>query len=301
MKLYLDTNSWLLSPAPGGSNTTVILQAKQGTDLAIEIIPSRPLESGALGSLIAKPKDDYAASSVSWDLAWENPATSESGYRFDLSLKTAALGDLFTGSVKSIPLMAEITITQGSEVSKTQTFAINVARQVSIGEAGTPADLPDLKANEQEAVEGTANNKWMTPLRTKQAVLQAISEIDAGVNGASAYELAVEAGFSGSVEEWLLSLVGPQGEPGQQGDPGINGLSASVLNLPTDYDNFTLTRTDGNVTSISYSKNGDEIGVAILTWDTSVTPNRVATASDGTKTVTLIYNEAGQVTGGTIS
>jgi len=289
MKLYLDTNSWLLSPAPGGSNTTVILQAKQGTDLAIEIIPSRPLESGALGSLIAKPKDDYAASSVSWDLAWENPATSESGYRFDLSLKTAALGDLFTGSVKSIPLMAEITITQGSEVSKTQTFAINVARQVSIGEAGTPADLPDLKANEQEAVEGTANNKWMTPLRTKQAVLQAISEIGAGVNGASAYELAVEAGFSGSVEEWLLSLVGPQ------------GVSASVLNLPTDYDNFTLTRTDGNVTSVSYSKNGDEIGVAILTWDTTATPNRVATASDGTKTVTLIYDEAGQVTRGTIS
>jgi hypothetical protein len=125
-----------------------------------------------------------------------------------------------------------------------------------------------------------------------------------GENGLSAYELAVAAGFVGSEEDWLLSLVGipgQQGEPGPQGEPGINGLSACVLNLPTDYENFTLTRTDGNVTSVSYSKNGNEIAVAILTWDTTATPNRVATASDGTKTVTLIYDEAGQVTGGTIS
>lgn len=36
---------------------------------------------------------------------------------------------------------------------------------------------------------------------------------DTGEEGASAYEIAVENGFVGTEEEWLDSLVGPQGEP----------------------------------------------------------------------------------------
>ena len=87
----------------------------------------------------------------------------------------------------------------------------------------------------------------------------------------------------------------------QTGAFGINGLSASVLNLPTDYDSFALTRTGGNVTSVAYSKDGSVTATATLTWDTTTTPNRVATASDGTKTITINYNTAGQVTGGTLS
>lgn len=157
----------------------------------------------------------------------------------------------------------------------------------------------------------------------KPALLQGEQGI-AGEIGLSAYQVAVASGYVGTEEAWLLSLVGPvgpqgqpgesiqgpmgpqgesiqgpQGEPGPRGEQGIAGLSASVLNLPTDYDNFTITRTGGNVTSVSYSKNGDEIGVAILTWDTTVTPNRVATASDGTKTITINYDSNGQVIGGT--
>ena len=49
-----------------------------------------------------------------------------------------------------------------------------------------------------------------------------------GADGKSAYELAVENGFVGTVEEWLLSLegpVGPQGPQGIQGEPGIDGTN----------------------------------------------------------------------------
>ena len=53
--------------------------------------------------------------------------------------------------------------------------------------------------------------------------------------GLSAYEVAVANGFEGTAEEWLLSLegprgvpgetgpTGPQGEPGAQGEPGPQG------------------------------------------------------------------------------
>lgn len=49
----------------------------------------------------------------------------------------------------------------------------------------------------------------------------ALSGLYAASPGMSAYELAVAKGFSGTVEQWLESLVGRQGEPGIQGEPGV--------------------------------------------------------------------------------
>lgn len=44
-----------------------------------------------------------------------------------------------------------------------------------------------------------------------------------GADGASAYDLAVANGFSGTEEQWLASLVGAQGDKGDKGDPGPQG------------------------------------------------------------------------------
>jgi len=46
------------------------------------------------------------------------------------------------------------------------------------------------------------------------------------VRGDSAYEVAVEQGFAGTVEQWLASLVGPQGIQGVQGVQGVPGDDA---------------------------------------------------------------------------
>lgn len=48
----------------------------------------------------------------------------------------------------------------------------------------------------------------------------------AGADGESAYEIAVDNGFVGSESAWLASLVGPQGDPGNDGGPGADGDSA---------------------------------------------------------------------------
>ncbi|WP_200860976.1 hypothetical protein [Agrococcus pavilionensis] len=47
-----------------------------------------------------------------------------------------------------------------------------------------------------------------------------------GADGASAYELAVGAGFVGTLEQWLDSLVGERGAPGDPGEDGAPGASA---------------------------------------------------------------------------
>ena len=45
-----------------------------------------------------------------------------------------------------------------------------------------------------------------------------------GETGPSAYDLAVEEGFEGTLEEWLENLVGPQGPPAEAGaEPQVPG------------------------------------------------------------------------------
>ena len=49
-----------------------------------------------------------------------------------------------------------------------------------------------------------------------------------GSAGKSAYELAQEAGFEGTQEEWLDSLIGPKGDIGPQGPKGDKGLQGDI-------------------------------------------------------------------------
>ncbi|MFD4305070.1 hypothetical protein ACFWRY_20415 [Streptomyces albidoflavus] len=55
------------------------------------------------------------------------------------------------------------------------------------------------------------------------------------VRGDSAYEVAVEAGFEGTVEQWLTSLVGPRGATGDTGQTGAPGLDAYEVAVADGY------------------------------------------------------------------
>ena len=49
-----------------------------------------------------------------------------------------------------------------------------------------------------------------------------------GVNGKSAYQIAVDNGFSGTESEWLASLKGDKGDKGEKGDTGDSGSGANI-------------------------------------------------------------------------
>lgn len=58
---------------------------------------------------------------------------------------------------------------------------------------------------------------------------------DPGDQGLSAYQVAVNAGFSGSVNQWLASLVGAKGDTGEKGaDAVINVISQADYDALTD-------------------------------------------------------------------
>ena len=44
-----------------------------------------------------------------------------------------------------------------------------------------------------------------------------------GIQGLSAYQVAVQHGFEGTEDEWLISLKGEKGETGPKGDKGDTG------------------------------------------------------------------------------
>ena len=61
-----------------------------------------------------------------------------------------------------------------------------------------------------------------------------------GANGKSAYELAVENGYSGTLDEWLASLVGAAGAPGTPGAAGVTPklqINAETNLWEVSYDN----------------------------------------------------------------
>lgn len=60
-------------------------------------------------------------------------------------------------------------------------------------------------------------------LITRETDTEIIAQGVPGVRGASAYEIAVENGFSGTIEEWLNSLVGSDGAVGPEGPVGPKG------------------------------------------------------------------------------
>ena len=90
-------------------------------------------------------------------------------------------------------------------------------------------------------------------------------EIATGLDGKSAYAIAVSHGFVGTEEEWLASLKGetgpegPQGETGatgEQGPKGEDGVSPQ-LTVTTGSEGATVTATDANGTTVALVRHGE--------------------------------------------
>jgi hypothetical protein len=92
-------------------------------------------------------------------------------YSFDVNLNTQELEALFAEEPASVSLLAEVSVTSGAQIFSSETLRVVVTNDVIRGDEGTPAAAIELKATQAEAEAGTNNETWMTPLRTKEAII----------------------------------------------------------------------------------------------------------------------------------
>lgn len=71
----------------------------------------------------------------------------------------------------------------------------------------------------------------------KKYVVETITNIEGVVTGKSAYDIAVENGFSGTEKEWLESLKGETPIIGENGHWIIAGVDTGILAAP-DLDGY---------------------------------------------------------------
>ena len=95
-----------------------------------------------------------------------------------------------------------------------------------------------------------------------------------GEDGYNAYDLAVLAGFVGDMEDWLQSLKGQDGQDGQNGSDGFSP-SAKVEAVE---DGVILTITDKDGTTTAKVKNGEAFIAEVETDKELVTSDKPADA-----------------------
>lgn len=115
-----------------------------------------------------------------------------------------AVGDAFT-IVKTYPSIQAMQDDYNNPEVKTGQFVM--------------IDTGDVENEEDSRLYLKGDTKW-----------KFISDLSGaqGIQGLSAYQVAVQHGFEGTEDEWLISLKGEKGDPGQKGEKGDPGSDASV-------------------------------------------------------------------------
>ena len=76
---------------------------------------------------------------------------------------------------------------------------------------------------------------------TEEQLQDLVKNIESGADGKSAYELAVDNGFKGTIEEWFLSLKGDQGPQGPRGYSAYNAWKMIPGNENGSIEDFMST------------------------------------------------------------
>ena len=110
-----------------------------------------------------------------------------------------------------------------------------------------------------------------------------IASVHDGADGASAYEIAVENGYTGTEAEWLSSLKGEKGDTGEQGLQGIQGEKGDTGAAGKD----GMNGTDGRDGANGFSP-------TVIVTETSTGATITATDKNGTTTATVKNGASGE-------
>ena len=162
MKLFVDLTSRRFVKSAASSAALPTLVLKRRDVMPIEVVF---VQRGAAVPTPAGTSLRVALKSKFSDANFL--ALADSG---TLDLYTQPVEDLFPGSTASADALLEVRYTRTGEATRTATLQVEIQNSVILGNEATPAVVPDGKATQAEATAGTDHTKWMTPLRTAQAI-----------------------------------------------------------------------------------------------------------------------------------
>ena len=187
MKLYYNKVTGVLGATAGATTNVAKLTAKRFQDVDVEIVPTAEDGSassfapGSTGLLVVKAENDFSGAAKLLDAAWDTPEETGRGYVFSFLAASQGI-DAALGTEASKTFALEMVISEGGKRLVLPTLQLvlenNYYRE---GEAipedpEVPYPLPGeivtsgQLATQAEAEAGTANGKWMSPLRVAQAV-----------------------------------------------------------------------------------------------------------------------------------
>ena len=167
MKFFIDLSKKQLIKSAASNVALDRLVLKRRDSLTVEVVfVSR-------NAVATMPAGTTTTVALKRSFADSNFLALASGEPPTLNLNTVPLEAIFSeNNPASISALLEIRWSIPGETTRNATLAVELQNSVILGTEGTPQALPDGKATQAEATAGTDNEKWMTPLRTAQAIAE---------------------------------------------------------------------------------------------------------------------------------
>lgn len=173
MRIYLDLDSRRLLTTPTRPLSLLEFKRRDNDSIELQFLRDavvQQLPAGTTARVGIKPDGDYDAEFLAVSLLTQTGTGTATVYSGELNLNTIALEAAFAAEPVTLPAMLEVEWVTGDVVSSSKTLPATIHNDVIRGDEGTPVAIPSLKANQTEAEAGADNTKWMTPLRTAQAI-----------------------------------------------------------------------------------------------------------------------------------
>ena len=164
MKIFIDQKNrrFVKSAASNVALQTLVFKRRDAVPIEIVFV-----ESGVAISPVAGTQTTVALKSSFSDpnfLALAAPGSTL------LDLYTDPVEAAFSSDPAAISALLEIRWSAPGQTLRTATLQVELQNSVILGTEGTPSAIPDAKATQAQAEAGTDHTKWMTPLRTAQAI-----------------------------------------------------------------------------------------------------------------------------------
>ena len=166
MKFFIDLSKKQLIKSAASNVAHERLVLKRRDSLAVEVV------FVTRNAVATMPAGTTTTVALKRTFADSNFLALASGTPPTLNLNTVPLEATFSANPATVPALLEIRWSVPGETTRTATLSVEIQNSVIIGTEGTPAAIPDGKATQAEAEAGTDNAKWMTPLRTAQAIAE---------------------------------------------------------------------------------------------------------------------------------